>query len=648
MFIPKHLKISQSNRASFLRLPLEDIDDDKIIFYDIETDHQYATYAKIKMIAAQQGFNSKPELIDRESRRREFRQKMKAPDVIKVAFNNKNFDDIVLNLHGIMVHPQNSHDVYLMLKTISPNLPAYSLKFAAFYFLCDPHFPEMELSQYMQKHKCKMHECPQPILARYNKHDVNPQTVDLFRMAWDIVIRPEYWRPYLEDLMVGEPLFEMETEGGLYLDRTEIWKRLHSLQKQTQEWTAKALELTGGKVTNPNSSMQLGKYLTEDDNIELELTDAGNFCVKKSVLVDLKDRNPLAQAAYKIREIQGTLKYYENYLEALDDPHYHVTRGKDWIPVQYSISSASTRRFTSQSYHRINFQNPNKAAEQVQIVPEGFLFWKIDSSQVENVVHIYESGDKERQRAYEADEEWNEYVWLCNKIMGTELPKNILDEMDESTNQPTDRSCSKQIPHWTIYKQYKTGKLGMNFGMGMAKFCKLFGLKTDIGQATFSEIHKACPAIRELQYKVGRELGQKGYVQDAFGKRYAGPVNMAYKVVAYFIQGCGTGSLPKAQIRANWESMRSFDKYMPIKGEKCGVMCATTHDDNSGRIDLRLGTDNTLQLLQKLMFNMTEKFEHKFDGLPLRAKLYLSRTTAAAAEKVSITDFNKLKTYAEK
>lgn len=633
-------------------MPLEDIDEDKIIFYDIETDHQFATYAKIKMIAAQHGFNSKPELVDRPSRRREFRQKLKAPDVIKVAFNNKNFDDIVLNLHGIMVHPQNSHDVYLMLKTISPNLPAYSLKFAAFYFLCDPHFPEMELNRYMQAHKCAMYECPQPILARYNKHDVNPQTVDLFRMAWDIVIRKEYWRPYLEDLMMGEPLFEMETEGGLYLNTPEIWRRLHSLQKEIQEWTQEALVLTDGKVTNPNSTKQLGEYLTKEDEVELELTDAGNFCVKKSVLVDLKDHNPLANIAYKIRNAQGTTKYYENYLEAIDDPHFHHTRGKTWIPVQFSISSARTRRFTSQSYHRLNFQNPNKEAEQVQIVPEGFLFWKIDSSQVENVVHIYESGDKERRRAYEEDESWNEYVWICNKIMGTNLPQDYLDDKYPEGHvlegQPTDKSRSKQIPHWTIYKQYKTGKLGMNFGMGMVTFCKLFGLKTDIGQATFSDIHRACPAIRELQYKVARDLNQKGYVEDAFGKRYAGPVNMAYKVVAYFIQGCGTGSLPKAQIRANWETLRSFDKRMPKRDEKCGLMCGTTHDDNNGRIDLRLGVDNILQLLQKLMFNMTEKFEHKFDGLPLRAKLYLSRTNAGGAEKVSINDLNKLKTYAEK
>lgn len=624
----------------FIRRPLDELDEDKIVFYDIETNHQYAAYAKIKMRAWQQGLRGKPELVETPNQLRAYRQKMESPDIIKVDFNGLNFDRIVERRHGVDVHPQNAHDIYQQLKTISPNLPAYSMKFAAFYYLGDMHFPQMELDVWCAENGKEMWQAPKELLARYNKHDVNPQTVDLFRMTWDVVIRDDYWNAYMNSLMMDEPLSEMEIEGGLYLDEPLIWKRLHRLQKRVQKLTMEAIAITHGKVQNPNSSKQLGEYFSTFQKIELGLTDSGEFCVDKKTLVDLKDDNRLAWIAFKIREANGTIKYYENYLNALADPCHHERKGKLWIPVQFSVGSARTGRFTSQSLHKLNFQNPNEEAKEVQVVPKGNLGWWIDATQIENVVHIFESKDYDRRAAYEADPKWNEYVWLCNRILGTCLGK---DELDDKEKYP-----SPQIPNWSIYKQYKTGKLGLNFGMGIGLFCELFGLEEDIGRETFADIHRACPAIHELQNRVAYALQTVGYVTDVFGKRYTGPARMAYKVVAYLIQGCGTGSLPRAQIRANWETLRRFDSRMParLQGRKCGVMCGTTHDENSGRIRLDLGAENILQLLQKLMFNMTDKFSPLFDNIPLRAKLYLSRTNAGDAEEVDITDTKRILQFA--
>lgn len=611
------------------------------MIYDIETDHQYAPYAKLKTIGWQQGLRGRPEFIEHTSQpeMREFKRKVAAPDILKVDFNGVNFDRIVCHRHGIPIHPSNAHDLFLVFKTIAPNLPAFSLKFAAFYYLCDAHFPEMELSLWCARTGKPAHLAPRPIRRRYNLHDVT-QTKDLFRMCWDVVIRPEYWAAYLEDLNMGEPLLEMETEGGIYLDEDLVRYNLHLLQKKVIHETKKAIELTHGVVQNPNSSKQLAHYFTQYDNLELELTASGEFSVKKSVLVALRESNPLADCAYNIREANGSIKYFENYLKALADNTYDQQRGTNWIPVQFSVSSARTRRFTSQSLYRLNFQNPNSLAKSVQIVPPGQLGWWFDATQIENVVHIYESDDTVRRQAYQEDPEWNEYVWLCNEILGTDETKDALDDIDSHR--------SVQIPHWTVYKQYKTGKLAINFGMGIAKFCKLFGLKRDVGEEIFHHIHSACPAIRQLQDRVRHDIRIKGYVTDVFGKRYSGPDSQAYKIVAYLIQGCGTGSLPKAQIRANWETLRRFDRHMPHTlvrgGVKCGVMCTTTHDENGGRIDLRLGDERILQLLQKLNYNMTEKFSPLFDGIPLRAKCYLSRTTAKNAIECDITDTRKILT----
>jgi hypothetical protein len=627
----------------FDNIPIDQIDNDRICFYDIETDHQFATYAKLKTCAVQYGFDSKPIMLNSKRRWRQFKEFVANPDNFKVDFNGCNFDQVVLKRHNIPIHPRNRHDVFLLFKTISPSLPAYGQKFLSFYYLGDPHFAEHKILSWCHIHGKAMHEAPPALLRRYNQHDVK-QLVNLFRIGWDIVRKPAHWDAYMLDIMVAEPVHEMELEGGIDLDKSACWKNLQRLQKVVQTETKKALDLTGGQVTNANSSQQLAKYLTEHDKIELELTDNGEFSVKKSVLIALRKTNPLADCAFNIRSANGTAKYFENYLHALEDTTYNDSDlyqySPNWIPIQLSISGANTRRFTSQSFFRLNFQNPNSAAKAVQLVRQGSLGFWFDATQIENVIHIYESKDEARRASYEADKNWNEYVWLCNQMYGKNKPKAYWDD--------DVKRLSPRIPNWTIYKEAKTGKLAINFGMGITKFGILFGLDRDVAEETFNTIHRASPAIKQLQGRVAYDLSKRGYVSDAFGHRYAGSASNSYKVVAYLIQGCGTGSLPKAQIRANWESLRRADRRMPVRlrhqGTKCGVMCGTTHDENGGRIDLRLGDERILQLLQKLNGNMTEKFSPLFDNIPLRSKLYLSKTNAKDRIECDINDHEKILT----
>ncbi len=625
---PATAELSMSSGVR-LKKPLSEIHEDEILFYDIETDSQFAPYANLKTCAVQYGFEGKPHVITTDAGWRKFRRAMANPDMIKVDFNGVNYDTLVLARHGFEIDRTNHHDIFLMLKTVNPDLPAFSLKFSSFYFFRDPHFPEMKLDRWCRENNTEMWQAPAPLLFKYNVHDVI-QTERLFRMLWDVVTRREHWAAYQNDIQMGPVLQEMVLEGGATLSLEQVWVKLQQLQRGIDQGAKKIHQLTDGKIQNPFSAPQLAKFFSEEQNIELELTDSGNLSVKKSVIVELRTQgNPVADEIFKIREARASVNYLNAFLAAADDDTFLEYREANWIPASFSISKARTRRTLSDSKFKINFQNTSKAAKAVQIVPDGWVGWWIDLTQIENIVHIYESRDEARKREYIADPNWNEYVWLCNQILGKNYSKTDLDG-DSKTGKKG--IMSSVIPHWTVYKQYKTGKLGMNFGMGNAKFCKLFGLDEDQGRQTFEDIHQACPAIRELVKRVHYDLTHTGYVTDVFGKRYSGPPRMAYKVVAYLIQGCGTGSLPKAQMRANWITLRKFDRF--LKG-KAGLMCGTTHDEISGRIRLELGQERILQLLQELMFNMTDLFSHKFD-IPLRAKLSLSRTNAADAEELDL------------
>jgi hypothetical protein len=633
-----HRPLGESHPDSFgvnhLQIPIDEIEESQILFYDLETDHQYAPYCELKMIGVQYGWEGKPHRVTSEGGRKKFKQKMEDPSVIKVGFNCLNFDNIVLHRNGIKVNENNCHDGYLMMKTIHPRMPSYSLKFLNWWILGDCHWPEFEMERFCKheginkwtglplKGKGIRHSIPNPFMEPYLNHDLF-QHCNIFRYGWEIVQRPEHWDAYCLDLSQGEVVDEMILGGGIFVDKKLCEKRIEQLDRRRARLEKRAFELSEGTVKNPNSSKQLGKYL-DIEGFELELTANGDFSVKKSDLIDLIGQDRIARCAYCIRQINAAEKYFRNYLKAAN--HKPSSKRTIKIPTSFSISNAGSRRYTSNSFYKINFQNSDKKAKSIQVVPPGWIQFFIDSTQVENIVHIYESEDDDRRTAYEADPEWNEYVWICNEILGGVRSKKELDSIPSAVN-----------PNWSIYKQYKTCKLALNFGMGIKRFCETNDISTKAGKEIFNQIHEACPAIHKLQNKVRERLEKYGYVTDVFGHRYSDEPSRAYKCVAYLIQGCGTASLPKAQLRANFDTLKSHT----IDG---AFLSTTIHDETGGRISLDLGKDKILTILEELMYNMTTKFEHKFDNIPLRAKLYLSTTTAAQAKEMKLKD---VKTYLE-
>lgn len=556
--------------------------------------------------------------------------------VQRIGFNNLNFDDLVLANYGIVVPEEGTEDAMLAIKTCYPGLPAHGLKFLCWYLLGDPHWEEFEMLQKGHRFGGGVTE----ELRKYHRKDLE-QHRDLWDYVKELVYSERHLEAYKLDMGMKFPLQEMTYEGGTYVDMPKSEKTLAELEvKKAAIQKAVAIE-SGGKIINANSNKQVGKYLALIEEFELNLTGTGEFQVKKKDLADITGMtdevmrawkpgvalpegfSSVALLAWQMKDNETVRKYVTNYHAAAVG-----TNLGGWIPNAYSISRAATRRTLSKSFYKINFQNSTEAIDEFKLVPPGFLGWFIDSTQVENVVHIYESGDIARRAAYEADEDWNEYVWLCNRVLGTNKDKKELDSIK-----------SKQIPHWSIYKLYKTVKLSLNFGQGVKAFCKVLNLAEIVGKMVFGDIHRACPAIRQLQNKVEAGLQSQGFVQDTFGHIYTGYEEEAYKVVAYLIQGCGTGSLPKAQLRANYDTLHRWSQDL---GCNVGPLCTTTHDETTGFLRLDLGDEILVCILEELLDNMTKKFSYKFDNIPLRAKLYMSVTNVADKKKYEIKKIHEI------
>lgn len=599
------------------------------LFYDLETTHEHPQYCDITLVgvlvrdkgAEDDGFRYVWKGPLSESDIEEIKLLLCADDVDeRVSFNDVNFDDLVFANHGIHIPEKNTYDAMLAVKTVYPGLPAHGLKFLCWYLLGDPHWPEFEMLQ--KGHRFGDEVTPE--LEAYHDHDLY-QHEAIWEFVRERVFSDMHREAYMLEMGMKDPLEEMTFEGGVLVDTKKARETLNDLEGRKAVIQEEIQKITDGKVKNANSNKQVGAYLANVENFELNLTETGEFQVKKKDLADIVGMtdeemrkwnvgatlpdsiSPVALLAWQMKDNETVRKYVKNYYEAAVG-----TGQNDWIPSAYQVSRAGTRRTLSKSFYKINFQNSTESIDGFKLIPPGYLGWFIDSTQVENVVHIHESRDLLRRRAYEADEDWNEYVWLCNRILGATKTKKELDSIK-----------SKQVPHWSIYKLYKTIKLALNFGMGVRKFSKTLGIDEKVGKGLFQDIHNACPAIRQLQDRIEAEMQSQGYVQDVFGHIYTGHLDEAYKVVAFLIQGCGTGSLPKAQLRANYDTLHAWSARL---GVNVGPLSNTTHDEQGGLLRLDLGEEVITSILQELMGNMTDKFNHKFDGIPLRAKLYLTTT----------------------
>lgn len=589
------------------------------LYFDFETDDRYGPYASLNLIGY--SIDDGPTKIVKFGRDddTEFRSYLFNPRVRKVGFNIGNFDLQVARAHDMKIDgPLDC--LYLMAKTLYPAHPAYTMKLLCLTELGDVHWPEGKVEEYKRKFGVTdWSAIPDRLLIPYLEHDMW-QTKALHR---------HFLKKLAESLNAPQAYTRVERRGlhhlptivsnGIWIDTDYCRAKLKGddqqgivgLEEERRLIDIKALNRFG--ITNLLSSKKVGEVL-DLDGFEVALTEDGNYSLDKRELIDLKDKSPLAQLVYEAREIQAVKGFMENFLEASEEgtPN-NVRESLVCIPTSFSQSLARSRRFISGSKYGINFQNLSQKAKEAVGVPPGWLEVQVDLTAIEEVIHIFYSRDETRRRLYEQDEKYSSYVALCNTYYGETKSKDEWDNLEFEPN-----------PVWSKYKAFKTAKLAANFSMGARKFAATHKCSLEIAQAILGALHEAQPAIKWLVRYVTQRLQRYGAVFDPFGHCYTGPIDKAYKVLAYWIQGTAA-SLLKMIL---WDVCELFQQF-----PRQAKMAATVHDSIVFRLHKSLGLDRTLSILNEIRYITTEKYSPLFDDIPLRSKPALSNTNWAAFKK---------------
>ncbi len=507
----------------------------------------------------------------------------------QIVMHNAKFDLDVLNRNGWDMKHLRVWDTMLMAKVLYEHLPSYGLKQLMWSYLGDVHLPKQEIEEWFTKHGhprngADMGLLPRDMLVRYNMKDCEG-TLLLFWMFYEGIRREGLMKSCLIEHAVLNPVRRME-HNSLLIDRPWVKKQVEALDTKLKSLIKKGKRLANDPDFNISSIPQLTAII-EESGIILPRSDKGNIQFDKRIRQGVD--HPLAALKSEIAET-AKLKatYYDNLLRA--------TENQTTVYPNFQISEAATRRFSSRGIGdiKLNWQNFPQAARRAVIVPKGRIGWWFDYKGIENVLHIFFSGDRVRRKAYESDPNWSEYLWLGEKLLGERITKD----------HPK-------------YRMIKSTKLGMNYGMGARKFAAYHNLPLGEAQAMFRRITDACPAINQLQRKVAAQLSKRGYVQDPFGYRYHGSPDKAYKVVAYMIQGCAAALMKCALVRVD-----------QIKGV---LIHNVVHDD----LFVTTPQEGAKRLARQVRDAMID-FSDLFDGIPLRVECCMSTTSWGDKKEISL------------
>lgn len=338
-------------------------------------------------------------------------------------------------------------------------------------------------------------------LARYNGKDA-AYTLQLYYLFRDMLKKPgneRTLRLFTKLLMPASRALTDIERKGIWIDRQRLAETRIAVQEEIEKANDNLVHLVGYQA-NWNSPQQLARILFEELKLPvIELTGTGAASTKESVLLRLRDKNPIAQAILDYRAAFKDGGFLDTWLSRLDD--------EDRIKPNFKLTGTVTGRLSSgkqegEKARGFNIQQVPREGRLRGVfgAPPGWRFIEADFSQVELRVAAHYSQDPTMMRLFNQDED----IHMQMAIQLTNKPPSAITKEER--------------------KRAKSVNFGYLFGMGFKKYVDYafdsYGVIVTMDEAKesrqrFFRTFSALPAWHERQRRLARSYGR---VQSAIGR----------------------------------------------------------------------------------------------------------------------------------
>lgn len=277
---------------------------------------------------------------------------------------------------------------------------------------------------------------PIKLLARYNGVDTG-YTRQLYpKLKQELVEKPRLARLMVKLMMPASHMIQQVEWTGMYVDQERLYDRLGQLTGMIEEHKEVMAEW-GAEDINPNSPMQLGKWLFTKKKrgglglSPLEITKSGNPSTREAVLLHYKD-NPAVAALLRYRTLQ--LKWMNTYLL----PWSTRLDARSRLHTVYKLYGTVTGRLSGdlQQVPRDPFIRTIFGA------PEGWCFIQADYSQIELRIAAHIARERRMIRAFSVGED-------LHMATAVSLTGKSVDQVDKE-----ERKKAKAVNFGFLYGMY--------------------------------------------------------------------------------------------------------------------------------------------------------------------------------------------------
>lgn len=345
-------------------------------------------------------------------------------------------------------------------------------------------------------------------------------------------------------------LFNIE-HRGIPIDLAFLRKRRIKLIQEMMQLEPKISNITNGKITNPNSSQQVGTFFkgegieplkynkpTEKQK-ELGLT-IGNACWDKDVLEQII--HPVARMLvdYKKKGIQEST-FCDGWAREADN------NGR----IHPNFKSAGTKTGRP-SAEEPNVYNPPKWLMEAITIPDGYVGVKWDKAQIEYRIFAHYSKDEKLLAEY-AKNPKVDYHQILADLLG--IPRDPTKKINFGILYGMGKDKLTRSIAVAFYELELNEKIStedkLKIRIALRKYLRIANSKLivpdtgEIAREVFSvvavailgEYHKNVPTVKQVQNTVKSTIQVRRYIKNFFGRRYYYPVNFAYVAANALIQG---------------------------------------------------------------------------------------------------------------
>jgi DNA polymerase-1 len=433
------------------------------------------------------------------------------------------------------------------------------------------------------------------------------QTFSLFRdihpyisTLWDLFSKVEV--PYTK------ALWRMERKGAK-VNRQLLENAAPPAAQEIKE-IEQEIARHAGRVINPNSPLQVRKYMFEERGLKpIKWSKGGksgkrNPSADKTVLEHYKYDDPVVELILKHHELS---KLYGTYLIGL---HSVLNPATDRIHTSFNQDVARTGRLSSSDPNLQNIPKPENDKWGIRgafITDPGYTFIAIDYEQLE--MRLLACASMEPTMIDIFRKNWD--IHMGNAAMMYDVPYEDLkaakgtDKAIKQGELGPEAMTEYVLKCLQMRSDAKSIGFGLNYGMGAGKLGRQLGISYKESLAKIARYKDAYPAVTQFYAEAIEETARSGYAFTVLGRRRNIPEIASTRkderaqgerlAVNTQIQGSAADVCKMAQI--------NLDK-VDISGRFGCDMNLQVHDE--------LGFECPTEMVQEVLPEIVDLMEHPF------------------------------------